>query len=137
MFGTLQGRLVNELRLEGITDLAAANRYLSEVYLKRHNARFMVKPESETSAFTPVAGFDIANILCTQEERTVAGDITVRYQGLKLQIPMSELRHHYVKAQVRVHHYPDDTLALFHGPRQIGRYQADGTLIQEEQKKAA
>ena len=137
MFGTLQDRLVNELRLEAITDMDAANRYLHEVYLARHNAQFMVKPESETSAFTPVAGFYIANILCIQEERTVAADNTVRYQCLKLQIPPGELRHHYVKAQVRVHHYPDDTLALFHGPRQIGRYHADGTAMQEEQKKAA
>ena len=137
MFGTLQDRLVNELRLEAITDMAAANRYLREVYLARHNAQFTVKPESETSAFTPVAGFDIANILCIQEERTVAADNVVRYKNLKLQIPPSELRHHYVKAQVRVHHYPDDTLAIFHGPRQIGRYHADGTLIQEDQRKAA
>ena len=137
MFATLQDRLVNELRLEAITDMDAANRYLHELYLARHNAQFTVKPESEISAFTPVAGFDIANILCIQEERTVAADNTVRYQGLKLQIPPGELRHHYVKAQVRVHQYPDDTLALFHGPRQIGRYHADGTLIQEEQKKAA
>ena len=137
MFGTLQDRLVNELRLEAITDMTAANRYLREVYLERHNARFMVKPESETSAFTPVAGFDIADILCIQEERIVGADNIVRYQNMKLQIPPSELRHHYVKAQVRVHHYPDDTLAVFHGPRRIGRYQADGTLMQEKQRKAA
>jgi len=137
MFGTLQDRLVNELRLEAITDMAAANRYLNEVYLERHNALFMVKPESETSAFTPIAGFDVANVLCIQEERIVGADNVVRYQNLKLQIPPSELRHHYVKAQVRVHQYPDDTLALFHGPRQIGRYQADGMLIQEEHRKAA
>ena len=137
MFGTLQDRLVNELRLEGITDMPAANRYLREIYLARHNAQFMVKPGSETSAFTPVVGFDIANILCIQEERIVAADNVVRYKNLKLQIPPSELRHHYVKAQVRVHHYADGTLALFHGPREIGRYRADGTLDQEEQKKAA
>ena len=137
MFGTLQDRLVNELRLEAITDMAAANRYLRDVYLERHNVQFMVMPESETSAFTPLAGFDIANILCIQEERTVAADNTVRYRGLKLQIPPGELRHHYVKAQVRVHHYSDDTLAIFHGPRQIGRYHANGTLLQEEQKRAA
>lgn len=137
MFGTLQDRLVNELRLEAITDMTLANRYLHEVYLDRHNAQFSVKPESATSAFTPVAGFDIANILCIQEERVVAADNIVRYRNLKLQIPPSALRHHYAKAQVRVHHYPDDTLAIFHGPRQIGRYHADGTSMQEEQKKAA
>lgn len=136
MFGTLQDRLVNELRLEAITDMAAANRYLKEVYLERHN-QFMVKPEVEASAFTPVVGFDLRNILCIQEERIVAADNTVRYQGLKLQIPPSELRHHYVKTHIRVHHYPDDTLAIFYGPRQIGRYHADGTLMQEEEQQKA
>src|SRR5579859_1883555 len=137
MFGTLQDRLVNELRLERISDMGSANRYLREVYLERHNAQFMVKPEVEASAFTPVAGFDIADILCIQEERTVGRDNTVRYMGLTLQIPSSDLRHHYVKAHVRVHHYPDDTLAIFYGPRRIGTYTADGSLMQEKQKKAA
>lgn len=137
MFGTLQDRLVNELRLEGITDMAGANRYLQEVYLARHNDLFMVKPELEASGFTPVVGFDVANILCLQDERIVGSDNTVRYRNFKLQIPPSPLRHHYVKTHVRVHQYPDDTLALFHGPREIGRYHADGRLLQEEQRQAA
>lgn len=137
MFGTLQDRLVNELRLEAIGDMAAANRYLRDIYLERHNAQFAVKPEVETSAFTPVAGFDVADILCIQEERIVGRDNTVRFNGLTLQIPPSDLRHHYVKTEVRVHQYPDDTLAIFHGPRRIGRYFVDGTLMQEEQKQAA
>lgn len=139
MFGTLQGRLVAELRLAGITDMAAANRYLQEVYLPRHNLQFMVKPESETSAFVPTAGFDIADVLCIHEERIVAQDNCVHYRTMKLQIPPSPLRHHYVKMHVRVLHYPDDTIAICHGPRKIGRYQADGSLQteQEAQKQAA
>jgi hypothetical protein len=137
MFGTLQDRLVSELKLAGITTMEAANRYLQEQYLKRHNERFMVKPELEKSAFVPVAGFDIANILCMQEERAVGSDNTVSYQGKKLQIPPSPHRHHFVKIQVRVHHYPDNTLAVFHGPREIGRYNQDGILRQEEKKIAA
>ncbi len=145
MFGTLQGRLVNELKLQGINTMEDANRYLQDVYLPRHNAQFMVEPTVATSAFTPVAGFDIANILCIQEERIVASDNTVSYQGKKLQIPQSDYRHHFVKTQVRVHHYPNDTLALFHGPRKIGRYNKEGALQQhsetlsrqEEQKIAA
>jgi transposase len=137
MFGTLQDRLVNELKLAGISTIIAANRYLRETYLPRHNEQFMKLPECEKSAFLPVAGFDVANILCIQEERVVASDNTVSYQGKKLQIPKSPLRHHYVKTQVRVHHYPDDTLAIFHGPREIGRYNQDGTLKQEDRKIAA
>jgi len=137
MFGTLQDRLVNELKLADITTMDAANRYLQEVYLKRHNERFMVRPEVETSAFLPVAGFDIANILCIHEERVVASDNTVHYGGKKLQIPQSPLRHHFVKTQVRVCHYPDNTMAVFHGPREIGHYDATGALKQREQKVAA
>jgi len=137
MFATLQNRLVNELRLEGITAMAGANCYLKEVYLARHNARFMVAPELETSAFTPVVGFAIAEILCIHDERVVGADNTVRYHNFKLQIPPSPLRHHFVKAYVRVHHYPDNTLALFHGPRAIGHYDANGKNIEEEQRKAA
>jgi transposase len=136
MFGTLQDRLVNELKLHKITTMEAANAYLQR-YIPRHNARFMVTPESEKSAYLPVAGFDIANMLCIQEERVVAGDNTVSYRGIKLQIPPSAHRHHFVKTQVRVHHYPDDSLAIFHGPRKIGRYNADGGLQKEEKKIAA
>jgi len=145
MFGALQGRLVNELKLQGIDTMEEANQYLQAVYLPRHNAQFMVEPAVATSAFTPVAGFDITNILCIQEERIVAGDNTVSYLGKKLQIPQNDHRYHFVKTQVRVHHYIDDTLALFHGPRKIGSYSKDGTLYQqaepparqEEQKIAA
>jgi Winged helix-turn helix len=132
-FGTLQGRLVNELRLAGIADMASANRYLREDYLPRHNARFMVAPELEASAFMPVPGFDIDNILCIQEDRVVGADNTVRYKGMTLQIPPSPFRHHYVKMRVRVHHYPDESLAIFHGPREIGRYHPGGALQAEVQ----
>ena len=40
MFGTLQKRLPQELRLAGITGIEEANRFLKEVYLPLHNARF-------------------------------------------------------------------------------------------------
>jgi Helix-turn-helix domain len=128
MFGTLQGRLVSELKLAGITDMAAANRYLQDTYLPRHNAQFMIAPELPASAFMPVAGFDIGNVLCIQEDRIVGADNTVSYKKMTLQIPPSPYRHHYVKTHVRVHHYPDDSLAIFHGPREIGRYHAGGAL---------
>jgi Helix-turn-helix domain len=128
MFGTLQGRLVSELKLAGITDMKAANRYLQETYLPRHNAQFMVAPELAASAFMPVAGFDVANVLCIQADRVVGADNTVSYKKMTLQIPPSPHRHHYVKTHVRVHHYPDDSLAIFHGPREIGRYHAGGAL---------
>lgn len=47
-----------------LADMAAANRYLTEVYIPRHTAQFAVAPEMEASAFVPIPGFDTDNILC-------------------------------------------------------------------------
>lgn len=136
LFGTLQKRWPQELRLAGITTVTAANRYLREVLIPDHNARFAVKPALEGTAFVPYAGRDLADTLCVQEERVVGNDNTVRYNGLTLQIPESPLRHHFVRVAVRVHDYPDRRLALFHGPRCIARFGADGAPETLEQAAA-
>jgi len=137
MFGTLQGRLLRELADAGIEDMESANRFLREVYLPDHNRRFTEPPAEASSAFVPVPGVALADILCHQEERVVGNDNTVRFQGLVLQIPPSPWRPHFVKARVRVHRYPDGQLALFHGPRAIARFQADGRPLPETQDCAA
>ena len=49
MFGTLQKRLPQELRLAGITDMVEANRFLKEVFLPQHNARFATPAEDRTT----------------------------------------------------------------------------------------
>jgi transposase len=136
MFATLQDRLPKELALAGITTMAEANRFLEEVYLPQHNARFARPPEDTGSAFVPFAG-PLEDILCIHEERVVGNDNTVRYKNRILQIPADRHRHHYVKARVRVHEYPDHSLAVFHGPRRLARYSAEGELIDEPDHKAA
>ena len=128
MFQTLQDRLVKELALAAITTVEAANRFIGEVYLPAHNARFMVQAEQEGSAFVAIPGFNLAEVLCIQEERQVDRDNTVVYRKLKLQIPPSPLRPHFVKARVKVRHYHDDSYAVFHGPRCLARYDSDGHL---------
>ena len=126
MFQTLQDRLVKELALSGITAVEAANRYLRESFLPAHNARFMVQPGGEGSAFVKAPGIDLAEILCIQEDREVGNDNCVTFNRLKLQIPESPIRAHFVKARVKVRRYPDGTHAIFHGPRCIGRYDQQG-----------
>src|ERR1700687_1730021 len=127
-FGTLQDRLVNELRLAEITTIEAANAFLREVYLPEHNARFAAPRAQPGSAFTPIPGVDLDEILCVEEERQVGHDNCVSYRTLKLQIPQSPMRPHFVKARVKVHVYPDGSHAVFHGPRCIGRYDENGTI---------
>ena len=131
LFGTLQGRLPPLLRQAGLVSVEAANRWLATVYIPQHNARFAVPAAEEGTAFVPfVAALD--DILCVQEERVVGRDNTVRYEGRVLQIPEQRHRRHFVKASVRVHEYAEDgRLAIFHGPRRLADYEADGTLIEQ------
>jgi transposase len=135
MFGTLQDRLVKELKLAGVTTVAAADAFIRDVYLPAHNARFAVPPAGEGSGFTLVPGVDLDEILCVQEERQVGNDNCVSYRTLKLQIPESPMRPHFVKARVKVHVYCDGSHAVFHGPRCIGRYDEKGAI--RNAKKAA
>ena len=136
-FGTLQDRLPKELALAGITTVAEANRFLAETFIAQYNQRFAVAAEQAGSAFVAVAAEQWRDVLCVQEERTVGNDNTVSHRRLILQIPPSPLRPHYVKAKVRVHRYPDDTYAIFHGPRRVARYWPDGTLREDRPMKKA
>jgi hypothetical protein len=122
-FRTLQDRLPKELKLAGIgDDVEAANRFIRDVYLPAHNARFAVAPAEAGSAFVAVAQSQWRDILCGKEERVVASDNTVAWKGRRLQIPPHPARAHFVKARVQVHEYPDGELAIFHGPRCLVRW---------------
>jgi len=122
-FRTLQDRLPKELALAGIgDDIDSGNRFIREVYLPQHNARFAIKPSEMGSAFVPVAESQWHDVLCVQEERTVAPDNTVSWNGRRLQIPQHPARAHFVRAKVRVHEYPDGAMAIFHGPRCLVRW---------------
>jgi transposase len=134
-FETHQDRLVKELAFHGITDMNAANRYLTKVYLPTFNAEFMQSPLEDGSAFVPWKGDNLDDILCEQDERTVSADNCVSFEGMKLQIPSNRYRCHYVRVKVLVHRYPDDSLAIFHGPRRLADYDQQGKL--KEVKKAA
>lgn len=131
LFQTLQDRVPKELALAGIAEMAAANAWLRDTYIPAHNARFAVAAEQEGNAFVAVPGLNLAEVLCVQEERVVGNDNCVSFLNRKLQIPESPLRPHFVKAAVKVHQYPDGTLAIFHGRRCLGRYDRDGVPVAE------
>jgi transposase len=134
-FHTLQDRLVKELALAGIADIAAADAFLREVFIPDYNNRFARKAEQEGTAFVAIPGVDLTEILCLQEERKVGNDNCVSFNTLKLQIPESPLRPHFVKATVKVRQYHDGSHAIFHGQRCIGRYNKKGAI--REDRKAA
>jgi transposase len=132
VFHTLQDRLTKELALAGIATIEAANAFIRDVYVPAHNARFAVNAEQGGVAFVAIPGVDLGEILCVQEERHVGNDNCVTFNRLKLQIPASPLRAHFVKANVKVRQYHDGTHAIFHGPRCLGRYDQKGAFMQEK-----
>lgn len=128
-FGTVQGRLPQELRLAGIRDYEAANVYLQKTFLPKFNRQFTVKPAQPESAFVPLAGINLKLLLSIQTERIVRNDNTVTYNNVILQIPESTERLHYVRCPVTVHEFPDETLGISYQGRLLGTYQKDGKPI--------
>lgn len=138
MFATLQDRLPKELALAGIAGIEAANRFIRDIYLPEHNTRFAKPAELSESAFVKLKdNAMLAEILCIEEERVVSRDNTVSCPIGRLQLPESRLRAHYVKAKVKLRHYPDGTLAIFHGPRALARYSREGELLTVKPERLA
>lgn len=137
VFGTLQQRLPPELRRAGVRNQEEANAYLREVFVPAYNARFG-KPATEPgSAFIPCAAVVLEDVLCIQLDRQVGRDNCIAWGGQSLQIPAQRHRHHYVRATVRVHQYPDARLAIFDGPRCLARYDAHGAILDAPVPNAA
>jgi hypothetical protein len=125
-FQTHQGRLPQELARAGITDMDGANRYLEQVYRTSHNREFCVPSAVPGTAYVPFISGSLPDILCEHHERTVGNDNCVSFEAMSLQLPADAMRHHYVRARVRVHRYVDATLAVFHGPRKLAAYDRNG-----------
>jgi transposase len=86
LFGTLQDRLVKEMRLRGISTIEEANRFLQD-YLPIYNRKFSVKAVSKEDMHRPLpAGIELNTILCVKTDRTVRNDHTISYEGKLYQI---------------------------------------------------
>jgi len=128
-FGTIQGRLPQELRVAGITDYAAANGYLVQHFVPDFNRRFTVTPAPAGSAFVPLVGVDLELLLSAQHERVVRNDSTVPFEALTLQLPQRPERLHYVRCPVLVHEFPEGTLGISYQGGLLARYDREGHLL--------
>lgn len=112
LWGTLQGRLVAELRLAGAATLDEANPVLW-AFLADFNARFGVPPADPAPAWRPwPAHLDPARVFCFKYERVVRADNTVHFAGRQLQLQASAERASWARARVEVHERLDGSLAV-------------------------
>lgn len=87
LFGTLQDRLVKELRLADIATITAANVFLETIFLPDYNKRFCVVPASDTNVHQPLQPADnLPATLSIQSERYVNQDFTIRFKSNWLQL---------------------------------------------------
>ena len=116
LWGTLQDRLVSELRLAQVTTVAAANALLAR-YRLEHNRRFGIAPQDRTAAWHPVRrGRDLDRICSFRYEATVLKDNSVRLGGtVVLDIPPGPRGRTYADTRVDVRQLLDGSWRVYGG----------------------
>ena len=109
LFGTLQDRLVKELRLDGSRDRETANRFLDSTYLPDHNKRFGVPAREKGNAHRPLTKEQrkrLPSIFSVQSKRVVTNDFTIQFKSrwyqLSAQQPIAVYRADIVTIEERL-----------------------------------
>jgi hypothetical protein len=111
-FGTLQDRLVKELRLAGIATMEAANAWLPG-FIANYNARFGREPANAKNLHRPLtAADDLDEILAWRETRTVTKNLTLHYDRMMLLLEPTPFVRGLVRKTVEVVNYPDGRFAV-------------------------
>jgi hypothetical protein len=126
---TFQDRLVNELRVAGITPIPAANQYLREVFLPQHNATFSHPPRDPEPAWVALGDVDLDQMLCHQDSRTVSQDNTVTLDRVTLQISKQPGRRTCAGLEVLVRRHLDGRYSIWRGTQRLGRFDAAGQPV--------
>lgn len=126
---TLQDRLVNELRVAGITTLAAANVYLREIFLPSYNETFSRPPRDAEPAWVALGDVDLDQILCHQETRTVGEDNTVAMDRVALQVRKQPGRRTCAGLEVVVRRHLDGRYSLWRGHQRWELFDSRGRPV--------
>jgi transposase-like protein len=117
--GTLQDRLIKELRLAGIKTLEKANQFLEEKFLPAYNVRFMVKPAAAVDLHRPIGAASLQDALSWEESRLVRQDWTVLWNKRWLQLSADNAPLELAGRQVIVREKLDGQLEILRGARKL------------------
>src|SRR5262245_12237789 len=127
---TFQDRLVNELRVAGIREREAANRYIRARFLPDYNERFARRPADPETAFVPLGvSTDLEQVLCEEDHRTVGQDNTVVFENVRLQIAKQQGRRTCAGLHVTVRRHLDGTHSVWRGSQLLGRFDSRGKTL--------
>lgn len=102
--GTLQDRLVKELRLQNISDMKSANAFLPD-FIKDYNRRFAKLPASPSNLHRKrqLPTKELRDILSYQHERTITKNLEVHYQNKIYQIQSKSPGYTMRRAKIIIH----------------------------------
>jgi hypothetical protein len=110
--GTLQDRLVKEMRLYGIDTIAAGNAFLP-AFMEKYNERFAKVPFDDRDVHHPLAGHDdLDDAFAWKEERTVSMNLTLQYDQVLFILEPTGIARSLARKRVMVIDYPDGRLAI-------------------------
>ncbi len=137
LWGTLQDRLLTELRLAGARTIEEADAVL-DAFLPRFNQRFGVPAAQSGAAYRPLPpDIPLAQILCFKHQRVVAADNTVRFGGRTLQLLPTPQRASYARARVQVQERLDGRTAVAYQGRVLAIDEAPPGPVTLRARKAA
>ena len=120
LWNTFQDRLVSELRLAKAKTAEQATVVL-ERYLPVHNRKF-AKLAKAQPAWRKLSALKIERALCFKQQRTVAKDNTVTFEGTVLQIPKTSLYRSYANKRIDVHVLLDGAVEFFYKTEKIASF---------------
>jgi transposase len=127
----LQDRLVKEMRLRDISNIAAANEYAAE-FIADYNARFAVQPKSSHNAHRSLGSKeDLERIFTLQEQRTLSKNLTLQYKNVVYQIQTSRPSYAMRKAKVTVCENSQEKIEIFYKGQPL-----DYTIYRKQQRQA-
>ena len=115
LFGTLQDRLVKEMRLVNIKDRSRANKFLEEVYMIDHNKRFSVIPKKQKDAHRPLTDDMNKRISCIFSKRytrKVNNDYTISFLANWYQLSSTQNTTIYRGDTVTIEEHLDNTIHI-------------------------
>jgi transposase len=125
LWNTFQDRLVSELRLAKAKTMEQAQAVL-ERYLPVHNRKFSM-PAKADPAWKKVSSLQIERALCFKQQRTVAKDNTVTFEGTVFQIPKTSPFRSHANKRIDVHVLLDGAVEFFYKSEKIATFDSKTT----------
>jgi hypothetical protein len=117
--GTLQDRLVKEMRLAGISTMEAGNAFLP-IFMDDYNKRFAKLPFNDKDLHRPLAAHDdIEDAFAWKEERTVSFNLTLQYDKVLFMLEPNEITRPLARQRVTVYDFPDGRFEIRYQGRSL------------------